>query len=249
MAMARDGRADLVLLHGWGASPEVWRVLHARLADRFRLHAPALAFGRGEGHKASYIHDIADRVAAASPARCFVCGWSLGGAAAVAWALRCPGQVARLALVASSPCFIQREGWGSGLECEAVARLARDVRANALAALHRFIALQAQGDARAMHVARYLRHSVPDSEEADATRLTAGLMLLKETDLRGALARLSQPTLILHGDRDRIVPRSAAEFLAANIRASQLSVIGGAGHAPFASNPDAVCAELDAFFQ
>src|SRR5688572_3571027 len=106
MAVARDSRADLVLLHGWGATPDVWRIVKPFLSDRFRVHTPAIAFGTAaEPHKASDIVHVAQRLAEIAPARCFVCGWSLGGSAAIAWALRFPQQVTRLALIASSPYF------------------------------------------------------------------------------------------------------------------------------------------------
>lgn len=247
--MTRERRADLVLLHGWGAHPEVWRVVEPMLADRFRLYTPALVFGTADQRPdASDIFYLAERLAASAPARCFVCGWSLGGSAAIAWALRFPEQVARLALIAANPCFVQSEGWTSGLQSEAVDRLACEVDADWRAALHRFIALEAQGDVSTMHVARYLRQTAPAIDEAGAARLRAGLMLLKRTDLRGALPRLSQPSLIVHGDRDRVVPLAAAEYMAANIAVSELSVIPGAAHAPFVSDPGSVCGRLDAFF-
>jgi pimeloyl-[acyl-carrier protein] methyl ester esterase len=248
MAMARDSKADLVLLHGWGTDPEVWRVVEPMLADRFRLYTPALVFGTADQRPtASDIVHLAERLAASAPARCFVCGWSLGGSAAIAWALRFPEQVARLALIAANPCFVQSEGWTSGLQSDDVDRLACEVGGDWRAALHRFIALEAQGDISTMHVARYLRRTLPTIDEAGAARLRAGLTLLKRTDLRGALPQLSQASLILHGDRDRVVPLAAADYMAANIRISEMSIIHGAAHAPFVSDPSAVCKRLEAF--
>src|SRR5664279_2763498 len=87
---------DLVLLHGWGMNAAVWHGLAAELAGDFRVHAVEL--GDFDG--------VPQRLAAALPARVTVCGWSLGGQIALAWAQLFPAQVCRLVLLASTPRFV-----------------------------------------------------------------------------------------------------------------------------------------------
>jgi len=47
---------------------------------------------------------------------------------------------------------------------------------------------------------------------------------------------IRQPTLLLHGARDTLMPLSAAEWLQKHIQKAQLAVLPGASHAPFLSD-------------
>ena len=53
-------------------------------------------------------------------------------------------------------------------------------------------------------------------------------------------SKVSQPTLILHGDVDTRVPFQVAEDLACAIGPAQLIKLHGAGHWPFVSHSDLV---------
>ncbi len=66
--------------------------------------------------------------------------------------------------------------------------------------------------------------------------LRAGLALLRDTDLRGTIRSIETPTLVVHGDKDRLVPLSAATYLAAQLPRGRLATIVGGGHAPFLSD-------------
>ena len=54
-------------------------------------------------------------------------GWSLGGMAAQRWALREPGKIGKLILVASTPCFANRAGWECGMAQEVLAQFAGEL--------------------------------------------------------------------------------------------------------------------------
>jgi pimeloyl-[acyl-carrier protein] methyl ester esterase len=51
-------------------------------------------------------------------------------------------------------------------------------------------------------------------------------------DLRADLPRITQPTLILHGSADALVPVEAAQWLARALPSARLTILGGAGHVP-----------------
>lgn len=68
-------------------------------------------------------------------------------------------------------------------------------------------------------------------------------------DLRSQVQQIAQPTLILHGDADTIVPVGAAEWLAAQLPSSQLVILPGAGHVPTMTRPSAVATAIDQFFR
>ena len=249
-AGVNGARPDIVLLHGWGTTPHVWREVAPLLDRHFRVHAPGLPYsGEVQSHDAGTVEAIAERVAAWAPKACMVCGWSLGGAVALAWARRAPRQVARLALIATNPCFVQRADWPHGLEARAVHDFARGLVREPAAVLTRYITLQARGDVRAARVVRHLRQTLSQRpHQPDAAALQLGLTLLLRTDLRSVLPHITQPALLIHGARDRVVPLAAGEYLAQRLPNGRISLMANAAHAPFASDPEDACAQLARFF-
>ena len=229
---------DLVLLHGWGMNAVVWGEVAAALAQQFRLHCVDLP-----GHGASpacapcTLDALADLLAAALPRRVAVCGWSFGGQVALNWALRKPDQIERLVLLAATPRFVRGAQWDCGIDAAVLDDFARGLAHDYRATLQRFLALQAQGDAHPRIVLRRLREHILAHGEPDVAALGAGLRLLKETDLRDRLERITQPALILHGERDTLVPLAAAEYLQRVLPHATLEVFAGATHAPFITQP------------
>ena len=65
------------------------------------------------------------------------------------------------------------------------------------------------------------------------TELLADIERLKTIDIRPALKRIQVPTLLIHGEKDQIVPVKSAEYMAENIQRSELYIFDGVGHAPF----------------
>ncbi|THF66205.1 alpha/beta fold hydrolase [Pseudothauera nasutitermitis] len=235
----------LVLLHGWGLTARVWETLRAPLAG-LTIHAPDLP-GHGSAPAVSGT-DLAawtDRLAADLPDGATVCGWSLGALLALDFAARHPRKVARLALIGATPRFAATEGWPHALDAETVAAF-RDAFTSAPAAvLHRFIALQVLGDAHRREVGGKLTAALsaaePDAAQTEA--LAAGLAVLAGADLRGTLAAIRQPALLLHGEHDALMPVGAARWLAAQWPDARLEILAACGHAPFLSRP-AECATL-----
>jgi pimeloyl-[acyl-carrier protein] methyl ester esterase len=236
---------DVVLLHGWGSTAAVWNDLRSRLSARIRIGAPELP---GHGSSLLSVSDtldlMADALARSAPKRCDVVGWSLGGLVALAWAAAAPEQVGRLALIATTPSFVQRPGWPDAMAEETFAGFEAALGADPASALHRFVLLQAQDDRRAKSVARQLRGAMA----MPAPALGAGLSALRSADLRPRLSSVRAPVLVLHGERDRLVPAAAGERLSRLLPTARFHAMPGAAHAPFLSDPAAVAAALQEHF-
>jgi pimeloyl-ACP methyl ester carboxylesterase len=71
-----------------------------------------------------------------------------------------------------------------------------------------------------------------------AGRMRPILVKVVNEDLTPILSAIQAPTLILWGDRDQDVPRSAMETMAAKIPRARLVVFAGAGHFPFLDAPE-----------
>lgn len=237
---------DVVLLHGWGSSGGVWDDLAGRLGPRLRVHVPDLpGYGAAPTCAPYTLEALVNAVVGAAPRRCNVVGWSLGGEVALAWARRAPRQVRRLVLIATTPCFAGRPGWPCSTPPAVLREFGRLLAADRAGTVARFIAVQARGDARARRVASVLQQF--SARDATDDALAAGLAVLLDADLRRELRKVMQPTLVLHGARDHIVPPRAGRRLAAALPNASFRLLRACAHAPFLSQPGRVARELREF--
>ena len=229
---------DLVLLHGWGMNASLWDDVAAVLAQRFRVHSADLPGHGGSSTCTPYELDVVTAVlAAALPPHAVVCGWSLGGQVAMNWALTRPGEVKRLVLIASTPRFVKGPDWDSGVDGAVIDDYALGLAQDWRVALRRFNELQAHGDGQRRAVSRRLNERMLAYGEPIPAALAGGLHVLRGTDLRSSLARITQPVLILHGACDAVVPLAAGEYLQRALPCANLDVFADTGHAPLIAQP------------
>jgi pimeloyl-[acyl-carrier protein] methyl ester esterase len=241
----------LVLLHGFAMHGGLFAPLLPELAPRFRVHAVDLP-----GHGCSApgpVRDIAslaraiDEATAAVEGPLIVVGWSLGGQAALQWALARPERVGKLVLVATTPSFVARDDWPSALATDALARFGDELRVAYRLTLLRFLTLQMQGSEDGRRTLAQLRGSLFDRGEPSPATLASTLAILVGTDLRSSLHAISAPALVIAGERDTLVPVAATHALAAALPRASHATIAGAAHAPFLSHPDAFLDALGPF--
>lgn len=229
---------NLVLLHGWGMHGGVWEGVKAALAASFRLHVVDLpGHGASAAIPGDALEKLVEETAAALPERAHWCGWSLGGLVALEAARRFPQQVARLVLVATTPCFAQREDWPCAMAPETLHEFAAALESDHEGTLKRFLSLQVRGDAAAKAVLRQLRDTLFARGRPAVAALRGGLEILLTGDMRASLAAVAQPALVVHGRRDQLTPLAAGVWLAQHLPHARLNVIDGAAHAPFLSHP------------
>lgn len=239
----------LVLLHGWGVRPTVFDGLRALLEPHFDTCAPPLPGYDGAPSSKPYdLEGVAAQVAATSPERCLVVGWSLGGQIALAWAERAPQQVERVAFISTTPSFVQREQWEPALEPRVLREFASALASDVDRTLARFSVLQARGDAQSRAVISGLRNALASTATTDVAALRDGLLILSESDSRERVKAIGQPALVVHGEHDALVPTAAAEWFAHALPNGRLECVRNAAHAPFLSRPESVGAALREFF-
>ena len=233
----RGNSPDIALIHGWGACAAVWDEFAAGLTPHIRARSIDLAGYGASATRAPYTLDtLSDAVMDELPASVTLCGWSLGGQVAINCALRNPRRIARVVLVATTPRFTRAAGWNFAIDSALLEEFDHDLRRDCKATLRRFISLQAQGDVDSRTVARRLRARIETGDLPDRAALHGGLAILKETDLRASLPQVGQPVLLLHGNRDSIVPLAAAKFMQRALARARLEVLSGAAHAPFVTH-------------
>ena len=246
---------EIVLVHGWGLHGGVWRGLRDQLATRWRTVVLDLP---GHGHSRwdasldrlspqTLLDTMAETIARLTSDRAIWIGWSLGGMLALSAALRFPHAVERLVLINTTPKFVQGPDWTCAVAPEMLDQFAAELADDYEATLNRFLGLQFGPSAAERAALRRVRADLFSNGAPDPAGLRAGLQILRHVDLRPLLPRLRLPTLVLHGGRDRLVPRPAAEYMASHVPQAHLETIAAAGHAPFLSHPEAVMRQLETF--
>ncbi|MDP2806305.1 MAG: pimeloyl-ACP methyl ester esterase BioH [Gallionellaceae bacterium] len=250
----------LVLLHGWGMHGGVWAEVAQKLAVNFCVHSVDLpGYGFSVGRDSSRLDEdvginpdlqlrlIVERISAQFDEPVAVCGWSLGGQIALRWAASKPEQVQKLILVASTPCFTQREDWQWGMAAEVLQKFAEELEQNHATTLRRFISLQLRGSENERELLALLRERLFARGEPDMNALRAGLNILRDVDLRSELSQINMPVLIIAGERDKLTPPEASHHMAQVMANAQLEEVKGAAHAPFLSHPEIFIEQVSNF--
>ncbi len=250
--------SPLVLLHGFAMHGGVLAGLAARLAARHRVHVVDLpGHGRSCSANVDTLGAVADAVATsvaaarahdtAAHAPVAVLGWSFGGQVAMAWAAQRPAEIARLALVCTTPSFVTRADWPCAMAPETLSRFGDELAVAYRATLQRFLTLQVQGSDAGRAALAQLRARLFEHGNPAPAALARTLALVAGNDLRPLAASLYVPALVVAGARDALAPAPAGAWLAAALPAGRLAMLDGAAHAPFLSHPEAFGAALGAF--
>ena len=208
---------DVVVVHGLSGSWRWWSLVAERLAARMRLHFVELPH-LGRLRAGELAPWLARLLDAAGLGPVDLVGHSLGGLVAAELAATEPARVRRLALVAPAgiPC-------GRGLVGRSLPLLRElyDVRAE-------------------------LPTIVADAFRAGPTTLLHGAVYVWERDLRAELGAIEAPTLLVWGDRDRLVPARVAEEWQARLPRSRFVQLP-CGHVPMWEAPDELAHSLLGF--
>lgn len=226
----------LFLLHGWAMNPRVFDTLSAQLDGYFEIRAPSLP---GHGVPVLPINTLASWAAHLGeqlPEASTLLGWSLGGQIAMRIALDHPRKVRRLILVSSTPAFVLDADWTAAISRSDLEAFGADLQRDTRSTLLRFLTLQTRGAGAQKMLLDTLRRTFFAAPLAEPQALAAGLEMLLHTDLRTHLPALVQPTLVVHGNADKLTLPAAGAWLATVLPNARLVPIKGAAHAPFLSH-------------
>ncbi|HEY9379935.1 MAG TPA: alpha/beta fold hydrolase [Burkholderiales bacterium] len=235
---------EVVCLHGWGMRSGVWDALRSQLAGRSTRAVDLPGYGAAAALEAYTLDAVVDRLASEAGAEIDLVGWSLGGLIALHWAARRPAQVMRLVLLSATPCFAETLDWPRGVSAATLRIFMAQLKQSSDALMRRFCALQAEGEENAVELSATL---YAQRAEASSQTLVDSLSLLGTSDVRCALAALTQPTLILHGEGDAVTPVSAARWMSEQLPYAHLQCFSHCGHALPVSHATACAQSMERF--
>ena len=230
---------NLLMLHGWGFSSAVFNSLKNKLDSDFIVTIPDRpGYGKRAAQTTSESPDQEGLVGLSSPA--LVLGWSLGGIRAMQIALRQPEMVTGLILLATTPCFVNRQGWSRGMDNPVFAAFKKQVKQEPASALQQFVRLNA-----AAKPDRETRDTLTGiSTDVAEFALNEELSELEGTDLRDTADRITVPVLLMHATDDRVVPVAASHWLHEHLANSRLMEFPLGGHAFFIQHASEVADQI-----
>jgi pimeloyl-ACP methyl ester carboxylesterase len=239
-----------VLIHGMAGSSRTWRDVMPLLTRRYTVIAPDL-LGHGESAKplgdyslGAYASGLRDLLGSLGIERATLVGQSLGGGVVMQLAYQHPELCERLVLVGSGG--LGREvSWLLRALTLPAAEYVMPVLFPALVrdwgdSVTRFLGERGMRNARATEMWRAYR-SLTEPENRQAFVRTMRAVIDPGGQSVSAMDRLylaaHMPTLIVWGDRDRIIPLVHAYRAQEAIPNSRLEVLEGVGHFPQVEEP------------
>lgn len=258
--LAGDG-PPIVLLHGITSSLRTWDGVFEQLAEHHTVLAPdMLGHGRsgkprGDYSLGAYASGVRDLMALLGLGSATIVGHSLGGGIAMQFAYQFPTRLDRLVLVDSG---------GLG------AAVSPALRAAALPGAELVVPLLFNARTRAAgRAVNGLLGRVGLRPSAEQHEVLTGLDSLSSPDAREAFLHTVRsviapsgqrvdardrlylssavPSLLMWGERDRIIPLGHGQRAHELMPSSRLEVFPGAGHFPFRDDPDRFVEVLSRF--
>lgn len=234
------GDQTVLFLHGLFGTPEHWRRVMERLADRYRVIAPQLPVDQQPGrrqHGINAIHELSDQVAdliRSMQIEPFVlCGNSLGGLIAIDLCARDKEFSKGLVLAGSAGLFEKNPIGGMR------PKPSREFVKNTVSGI--------------VHKQELITDQLVDewySSVLDRDYVRFVLRVSRATRDRTVeeeLSELDLPTLIIWGSEDAITPPATGREFQRRIKGSKLQFIDDCGHAPNWEQPEAFADLLDEF--
>jgi len=236
-----------ILIHGIGASSDIWMYNIESLSKKLRVFVPDLpGFGLSSPPDLpfsllTYAHFLEDFMNTLNIEKADIVGQSLGGGIAIQFAQRYPEKVERLVLVGSA-----------GLGKEVIWTF----KAMSLPVIGELFSLPGRLGVEiffklAVHDSRLIKPEFVDLYYRYFSQPGFGRYMLKVVrtliNLHGVrgqaidsllenLHQIKKPTLIIWGNRDRVLPLHHARFGRDQIEGSRVRIFQDCGHLPFFEN-------------
>ena len=226
----------IVFIHGAGAGSNAWYFQREHFKKSMEVVLVDLpGRNRAAGPRCTSIQEYADTVrdalAGAGITHFWLVGQSMGGAIAMTLALQAPEMLKGLILVTT--------GAKLGVFPEILEGLLKDKETT----VRRIMELAFSPKAKPA----LIEGGVAELLKSDAEVIYGDFMACEQFDLRGRVAEISVPTLIVCGQDDVLTPPKFSEYLQREIKGSQLVVVPDAGHMVMIEKPGVLNSAIETF--
>lgn len=220
---------NALLLHGWGTENTVWEEAQNSFSVFDSFLSPCL-YDIVKKHKNSDLDSIASDLSGSIGPDTVVLAWSLGGLIATSLQ-NLSDKVKAIVFIASSPCFVNKEGWQNVIDISNIKDLQVRLECNTTKALQYFSGLVVHGDVKPKETNKILRQHLTNEENKGI--LIAWLHQMKSIDFRKNFAEINCPVLVISGENDSLFKAGIENDLKQLNQNIESRVIKDCGHAPF----------------
>lgn len=222
----------LVLIHGFGLDRTIWSaMIQAHFGDQYIVLPDTLGHGESESPQGAYpmlslAADLAGLFDFLEIEKAIVCGHSMGGYIALAFADQFKDRLAGIGLITTrADADSQEKRAGRYAMIEAIKEKGTIAQAEALAP-------------RLSFDEDVIQHSMRLLEKANPQGLIGSLQGMAERSDRGDMLRkIEVPSLVVAGECDQIVPVEEAKVMADVLKDCTFVIIPGCGHMPMMEKP------------
>ena len=232
--------SPVILIHGWPLSDAMYEYQYPALVkEGYRAIGITLrGFGQSDKPYGKYDYDVfADDIKVVLEElrieNAVLGGFSFGGATVIRFAAKYNNEhIRKLALFgAAAPCEVRKADFPFGLPIEILNSLIELNAANRPQLIEEFGKLFAASEkALPENISEWLAKIQFQSSQYS---MEQGLYMIRDSDLRADLGKITIPTAIFHGKLDKLCPFELAEQLHKGIANSKLITFENSGHALF----------------
>jgi pimeloyl-ACP methyl ester carboxylesterase len=189
------------------------------------------------------IEEMASSILSGAPAKFALAGHGMGGVVALEIFRRAPDRVNRLALIGTNPLSDTPQEAADREPLMVAARSGRFEEVLSRDVLPRQVAAGPERNAHLAHLAEMAQALGADVFERQQRAMQ------RRRDHQASLRRITQPTLVLAGELDQVVPRKRKEFLAELIPYAAFQMLEGVGHSVMLEDPEGTISALQAWLR
>lgn len=253
---AAHNAPTLIYGHGFGCNKDMWNKVTPAFTQAYQQvlfdyvgsgDSDASAFDANRyGRLDGYVDDLLEVCdALALPNGLIFVGHSISCSIGILAAIRRPELFSQLILLGPSPCFLNAApDYQGGFERQDLEGLLDLMAHNYLGWARQFAPVVSANVEPA--VTTQLSSSFCSTDPVMAHTFARTTFL---SDIRPALSSCPVPSLILHHQRDALVPGAVADYLHAMLHDSTLEILDVSGHCAHMSHPELVIAAMRRYLQ
>lgn len=236
----------------------VWKYQTDELSKSFRIitfdlrgHGKS-GYTRDEGRGTIFdacVQDLKDLIDSLAIERFTLVGWSMASFIIARYYFKYPDDIEKLIFISGTPKFASEKGYPYGQPMTMVKRLEQNLKRDYKNYIREFcerLFISGEGiDRNRLTEIKEMMFNEDFPPKSEITLQT--LDFLTNDDIRDNLKGIKVPTLIVHGDIDKICPVSAGKYMTRGIPNSKMVILEGVGHAPFLTLPERVNKEIKDF--
>lgn len=232
--------SDVILMHGWGCTQQIWQTVQQDLARSFRVWAvdfPGFGLSPAPAQPwdtEQYALCFGELVSACGIERPVLIGHSFGGRVAIIHASRNP--VHKVILVDAAGVLPRRS-------------IKYYAKVYSFKLLKKILPLLLGRDRAEAAIERRRARSGSDDYRALSGVMRATFVKVVNRDLCEFMPRISAPTLLIWGEKDTATPLRDAHIMERLIPDAGLVVFPGAGHYSFLERPSQFSVIVNKFLE